>query len=154
MSDERLLEFIRQELSAVDVPAECICFEITETAAVQNLATASQFIQELKDLGCRFALDDFGSGLSSFMYLKHLPVDFLKIDGSFVRDMQDNAMNRAIVEACHQIGRTIGVRTIAEFVEDRSTLDALHAIGVDFAQGYGISKPRPLDDFLAENARN
>ena len=149
MSDENLLDYIRSQFQRYDVPAESICFEITETAAVQNLAVATEFIQELKQLGCRFALDDFGSGLSSFAYLKNLPVDYLKIDGSFVKDMLGDRMNLAIVEACHAIGQAIGVRTIAEFVEDDETLAALSAIGVDYGQGYGIHKPVPLDGVVS-----
>ena len=150
MSDEKLLEFIRQKLVEYEVPAERICFEITETAAVQNLGTASRFIHELRKLGCSFALDDFGSGLSSFAYLKNLPVDYLKIDGSFVRDMLQDKMNSAIVQACYQIGVALGIKTIAEFVEDKDTLAALAEIGVDYSQGWGISRPRPLEEVLAE----
>jgi EAL domain-containing protein (putative c-di-GMP-specific phosphodiesterase class I) len=113
---------------------------------VFNLESASRMIHSLKSLGCRFSLDDFGSGLSSFGYLKNLPVDFLKIDGSFVKDMNIDPMNRAIVEAIHQVGHTLGIRTIAEFVENNAISDQLREIGVDFAQGYYFSKPEPLEN--------
>src|SRR6202007_494143 len=105
------------------------------TAAVSNLAQAVQFISSLKELGCRFILDDFGSGLSSFASLKNLSGDFLKIDGAFVRDMMGSSVQRALVESIHQIGQVMGIRTIAESVEDRTTLEALREIGVDYAQG-------------------
>jgi Amt family ammonium transporter len=101
-------------------------------------------IKSLKTLGCRFSLDDFGSGLSSFSYLKNLPVDFLKIDGSFVKDMNTDPMNRAIVEAIHQVGHSLSIRTIAEFVENQDIADQLREIGVDFGQGYHFSRPEPL----------
>ena len=148
MSDETLLDFIREQFASHDVPPASICFEITETAAVGNLEQAAAFISELKEMGCRFALDDFGSGLSSFAYLRQLPVDFIKIDGFFVKDMLQQPMNRAIVEAIQRIGNVMGIRTIAEFVEDSATLDALRKIGVDYGQGYGICRPAPLEELL------
>lgn len=128
------------------VPGERICFEITETAAIGNFAAASRFISRLRARGCRFALDDFGSGLSSFSYLKHLHVDFLKIDGSFVRDIADEPINREMVKSIHQLGRVLGICTIAEFVENDAILQHLVDMGIDYAQGYGIEPPRPLAD--------
>ena len=124
---------------------EKICFEITETAAIENLDAAVSFINSLKKLGCKFSLDDFGSGLSSFAYLKNLPVDYLKIDGSFVKHMDTDAVDCAMVSSIHQLGSLIGMKTIAEFVENDAILKKLEEIGVDYAQGYGISKPVPLD---------
>ncbi|HKV08946.1 MAG TPA: EAL domain-containing protein [Thermoanaerobaculia bacterium] len=144
VGDDAFLEYVLSEVEATGISPERIFFEITETAAVGNLAQAMHFMKVLKELGFRFVLDDFGSGLSSFAYLKNLPVDFLKIDGGFVRDMVGSSVQRALVESIHQIGQVMGIRTIAESVEDRATLEALREIGVDYAQGYGISMPEPL----------
>jgi diguanylate cyclase (GGDEF)-like protein/PAS domain S-box-containing protein len=144
IGEEGFLPYVLAELAASGVPPERLCFEITETAAVANLAGARHFMAALKARGVRFVLDDFGSGLSSFAYLKNLQVDFLKIDGEFVRDMESDAFQRAIVEAIHQVGHVMGIRTIAEGVEDRSTLEALRALGVDYAQGFWIAAPEPL----------
>ena len=126
------------------VPPGNICFEITETSAVRNLNRAAELISELKAMGCRFALDDFGSGISSFTYLKHLQVDYLKIDGSFVKDMLDDTMNSAMVESINQIGQLLGLRTIAEWVEQPPVLAKLRALRVDYAQGNVIHRPEPL----------
>jgi EAL domain-containing protein (putative c-di-GMP-specific phosphodiesterase class I) len=120
------------------------CFEITETAVVANMANAQRLIHELSARGCLFALDDFGSGLSSFAYLKHLPVDYLKIDGSFVRDMLNEPMDAAMVRAIADIGHTLGLKTIAEFVENDAVFAALRSAGVDYAQGFGVQRPFPL----------
>ncbi len=146
LSDDDLPDYIQSKINEHRVRASQLCFEITETAAVFNLEKASHMIRSLKKIGCRFSLDDFGSGLSSFGYLKNLPVDFLKIDGSFVKDMNTDPMNRAIVEAIHQVGHALSIRTIAEFVENRAIAEQLKDIGVDFAQGYYFSKPEPLLD--------
>ena len=144
LNDEDISGYIGQKINEYQVHTGQLCFEVTETAAVFNLVRASQIIKALKKLGCRFSLDDFGSGLSSFGYLKNLPVDFLKIDGSFVKDMNTNPMNRAIVEAIHQVGHTLSIRTIAEFVENEAIVTQLRNIGVDYAQGYHFSRPEPL----------
>ncbi len=144
IGDEYFLEYVLEEMELTGVEPTRIYFEITETAAVGNLTQAMRFIELLRRYGCRFVLDDFGSGLSSFAYLKNLPVDFLKIDGGFVRDMVGSPVQRALVESIHQIGRVMGIRTIAESVEDRATLEILREIGVDYVQGYGISLPEPL----------
>ncbi|HSC83968.1 MAG TPA: EAL domain-containing protein [Pseudomonas sp.] len=149
IGDHEFLGFIREQLSSFGVSPQLICFEITETAAIANLADATRFINELKGLGCRFSLDDFGAGMSSFMYLKHLPVDFLKIDGSFVRDMLEDPIDRAMVEVINHIGHVLGKLTVAEFVESEPILNALRTIGVDFAQGYVLSRPLPFIE-LAE----
>jgi EAL domain-containing protein (putative c-di-GMP-specific phosphodiesterase class I) len=145
LNDEELPDYIQQKIGEYQVRTGQLCFEVTETAAVFNLENASRMIHSLKKLGCRFSLDDFGSGLSSFGYLKNLPVDFLKIDGSFVKDMNTDPMNRAIVEAIHQVGHTLSIRTIAEFVENKAIASQLREIGVDFAQGYYFSKPELLE---------
>ncbi len=144
IGEETFLDYVVGELEGSALPPERICFEITETAAVDNLARATRFISVLKGMGCRFVLDDFGSGLSSFAYLKNLRVDFLKIDGEFVRDMLESTVQRALVESINQIGHVMGIRTIAEAVENRATLEALRRIGVDYAQGYCIAAPEPL----------
>lgn len=141
--DESLYEFLVEQFDLHKVPPAGICFEITETSAIANLIQANILIGKLKDLGCRLSLDDFGSGMSSFSYLKHLPVDYLKIDGGFIKDMINDPIDRAMVEAINNIGHVMKIETIAEFVENDSTLDALRGIGVDFAQGYGIERPRP-----------
>ncbi|MDO9599966.1 MAG: ammonium transporter [Azoarcus sp.] len=144
LSDERLLADIRAGLVRAALPPGALCFEITESSAVANLSRVVSFIGEVKKLGCAFALDDFGSGLSSFAYLKNLPVDYLKIDGSFVRDIATDPADRAMVQAINTIGHTMGLVTIAEFVEDEAILDVLREIGVDYAQGYHLGMPRPL----------
>ena len=144
IGDEAFLEFVQAQFVRYSVPHASICFEITETTAVASLSRATAFMTTLRGLGCRFALDDFGVGVSSFTYLKHLPVDYLKIDGSFVKDMLHDPVNHAMVEAIHRIGHIMGKKTIAESVEHRDTLKALCAIGVDYAQGYGIARPAPF----------
>jgi len=145
LGDERCLSAIKQYLKDYGVPPEQVCFEITETAAVTNLNTATKFIKDLKSLGCEFALDDFGSGLSSFGYLKNLPVDYLKIDGAFIKDLDTNSVDYAMVESINSIGHVMGLKTIAEFVENEAILEKLEQMGVDYAQGYHISHPRPLE---------
>jgi EAL domain-containing protein (putative c-di-GMP-specific phosphodiesterase class I) len=142
IGDEDFLGFLREQFIAYGIPPEMICFEITETSAIANLGSAIRFINELKELGCHFSLDDFCAGMSSFAYLKHLPVDFLKIDGSFVKDMLDDPINRAMVEVINHIGHVMGKRTIAEFVETPQIEQALLEIGVDYAQGYLIERPQ------------
>ncbi len=150
VSDGDSLEFISSELERLDVPPGMICFEITETAAISNLASANHFIHTLKQCGCRFSLDDFGSGLSSFAYLKNLPVDYLKIDGAFVKDMANDPIDYAMVESINQIGHVMGLETIAEFVESEAILDRLSKLGVDYAQGFGIALPCLLLDESGE----
>ncbi|MBL3621388.1 EAL domain-containing protein [Pseudomonas syringae pv. actinidiae] len=141
IGDDTFLEYLKQQFKAFAVAPEMICFEITETSAIADLDSAILFINELKALGCQFSLDDFCSGMSSFAYLKHLPVDFLKIDGSFVKDMLDNPINKAMVEVINNIGHVMGKRTIAEYVETPQVESALQEMGVDFAQGYLIARP-------------
>jgi EAL domain-containing protein (putative c-di-GMP-specific phosphodiesterase class I) len=143
--DEGFLDYVRDQFRIYRVPPTIICFEITETSAIANLADASGFIQALQAIGCRFSLDDFGSGMSSFAYLKHLPVDYLKIDGSFVKDMLTDPIDRAMVEMISHIGKIMGKRTVAEFVESDDIIRALREIEVDYAQGYAIGKPEPFD---------
>jgi diguanylate cyclase (GGDEF)-like protein/PAS domain S-box-containing protein len=140
INDSTFAEFLRRLLSAQHVPSERLCFEITETTAIANLNKAAELMHELKTFGCRFALDDFGIGVSSFAYLKHLPVDYLKIDGTFIRDLARNPMDLAIVEAINRIGHVLGMRTVAECVEDEETLDRLRELKVDYAQGAAVGE--------------
>lgn len=148
LCDEHFLEFIKRQFVLYKVPYKNICFEITETAAITNLTKATDFIGELRSHGCRFSLDDFGSGLSSFTYLKNMQVDYLKIDGSFVCDMVDDPMDAAMVSSINQVGHVMGLKTIAEFVENDAVLEKLREMGVDFAQGYAIEHPKPLEDLI------
>jgi diguanylate cyclase (GGDEF)-like protein/PAS domain S-box-containing protein len=147
LNDQGFMEFVLGALEDKAV-AQGLCFEITETAAVANLAHAAYVMRELKSRGCRFALDDFGSGLSSFRYLKTLPVDFLKIDGQFVSNIATDRADRSMVEAICQVGRALGIKTIAERVETAAVLATLAAIGVDYAQGYYLGEPRPIAELL------
>lgn len=150
IGDTEFSVFVRDEFRRHGVPHDLVCFEITETSAISNLATARSFIEGMKALGCRFSLDDFGTGMSSFGYLKNLPVDYLKIDGSFVKNIVEDNIDRAMVETIHRIGHITGKKTIAEFVENDAILDALREIGVDYAQGYGVAAPKPLAEFRRE----
>jgi len=149
LCDEYFLDFVERQFSINKIPYPAICFEITETAAITNLTEALAFITSLKAKGCKFSLDDFGSGLSSFTYLKNLPVDYLKIDGAFVKDMETDPMDRAMVEAINHIGHVMGLKTIAEFVESEVILDHLKAIRIDYVQGDWLKAPQPLSSLLA-----
>src|SRR6476620_3886359 len=141
IGDDQFLDYVRERFSRFRIPHRSICFEITETTAVTSLSKAAEFIGAMREPGCRFALDDFGVGVSSFTYLKQLPVDFLKIDGSFVKNMLHDPVDAAMVEAIHRIGRVMGKQTIAESVETAAALDALRSVGVDYAQGNAIAPP-------------
>jgi len=143
-----LIEAIERELSSGNCDPSDLVFEITETAAVGNVQHARAFAERLARLGCQLALDDFGAGFGSFYYLKHLPFDYLKIDGEFVKALVDNPVDKLVIEAVVQIARGLGKRTIAEFVEDEETLTILRASGVDLAQGFGIGRPGPAAAML------
>ncbi len=142
--DNSFLNFVLEELSRTKISARSICFEVTETAAILNMPQATQFMTTLRKKGLRFSLDDFGSGLSSFSYLKRLPIDFLKIDGQFVREIAEDPVSNAIVAAINQMSHAMGLKTIAEFVESKAVKTQLKSIGVDYGQGFEISKPGPL----------
>ena len=139
-----MLDHIVAQFDEFGINPVQICFEITETAIIANLPKAQHFMEALRRLGCRFSLDDFGSGLSSFAYLRSLQVDFLKIDGVFIRDIANNDINRAMVKAINEVGHVMGIETVAEFVEDIRTLDVVRDIGIDYAQGYAVGNLRPL----------
>jgi len=145
LGDAGTKKFIRDLFGDYGVPYRTITFEITETEAVGNMTHALDFINEFRALGCRFALDDFGCGLSSFSYLQNMPIDYLKIDGSFVHDIHLNAINRAMVDAINQIGHVMGIETICEYVETAAVLHVLRELNVDFAQGYHIDRPLALE---------
>ncbi len=145
-SDPQFHRYVRDTIAETGVPPRSLCFEITESTAIRSLANASALIDGLGDLGCQFALDDFGSGLSSFNQLRHLKVDYLKIDGSFIQNIDRDPINRAMVESINSIGKKLGKRTVAEYVENRRIMKILQEIDVDFAQGFGLHKPEPLSN--------
>lgn len=148
--DPEFLPFVAEQVRESGIPPARLCFEITETAAVSNLASATRLIATLKNIGCRFALDDFGSGLSSFAYLKNMRVDFLKIDGTFVRNLPDDAADMAMVSSINQVAHAMGIETIGEYAESDVIRETLASIGVDYAQGYAIAVPRPLVQALKD----
>ncbi|MBN2511216.1 MAG: EAL domain-containing protein [Spirochaetales bacterium] len=151
IADERTLSFIIDSMNTYHIKPSDICFEITETAAIANMALAVSFIKEMKALGCTFSLDDFGSGFSSLNYLKNLPVDYLKIDGSFIRDMTQSKVNSAMVEAINTLAHVIGIQTVAEFAGSQEIINMLKIMQVDYAQGYHIGKPAPLKTFPVQS---
>ncbi len=146
VSRSSFLNFLLEQLSTLTVDPHYICFEITETAAIAHLSNAIFFIQEIKQFGCMFSLDDFGTGLSSYSYLKNLPVDFLKIDGCFIKDIADNLSDQAMVKSIHEIGNFMGKKSIAEYVENNQILEFLQTVGIDYVQGFGIDKPKLLNE--------
>jgi EAL domain-containing protein (putative c-di-GMP-specific phosphodiesterase class I) len=145
LEDDSFADFVCSELGKSGVPASRLCFELTETAALTHMERAMAFIQRMRALGCRFALDDFGSGMSSFGYLKQLPVDLVKIDGSFIRDIESDPMSHSIVQALTGICHQAQVKVVAEFVENMAIADILRALQVDYAQGYALHRPQPLE---------
>ncbi|MEO0364341.1 MAG: EAL domain-containing protein [Pseudomonadota bacterium] len=149
LGDEKFLPFVIDQFQTSGIAPEKICFEITETAAIQSYAQANRFINALKELGCQFALDDFGTGLSSFGYLKHFPVDYLKIDGSFVKEILHDPIDREMVRSINEIGHLTGKKTIAEFAENPEIINMLRGMGIDYAQGYGVSEPQKVLQAIA-----
>jgi diguanylate cyclase (GGDEF)-like protein/PAS domain S-box-containing protein len=150
LGDEKFLPFVIDQFQMSGLDATKICFEITETAAIASYSKANRFINALKELGCKFALDDFGTGLSSFGYLKHFPVDFLKIDGSFVKEILHDPIDREMVRSINEIGHLTGKKTIAEFAENEEIITMLRGMGVDYAQGYGVSEPKSVMSAIAQ----
>jgi diguanylate cyclase (GGDEF)-like protein/PAS domain S-box-containing protein len=145
LSDEGLLKYIINKINYFNIKPDRLCFEITETAVISNIEQARKLMRDLRALGCRFSLDDFGSGMSSFAYLKNLEVDFLKIDGMFIQTLANNPINRAMAESINHIGHVMGLQTIAEFVETDEIIAELKKMGVDYAQGYGVAMPEPFE---------
>lgn len=150
INEDKFLDFVLAELSATTVPRHKICFEVTETAAITNLSDATDFIKVLRKTGCKFSLDDFGTGLSSYAYIQKLPVDYIKIDGVFIKNIVNNKKDQALVKSINELAHYMGMETIAEFVENTEILSVLKLIGVDHAQGYGIGKPMPLNDTFSK----
>ncbi len=152
LSDDKFLDYIEQRLSELKLPESALCFEVTETAAIANINRVAEFMQRMRALGCIFSLDDFGSGLSSFTYLKTLPVNFIKIDGAFISNVTHDLMDQSLVSAISQVGRSLGVYIVAERVESADVLETLESIGVEYAQGFLIDRPAPLSEFPAKGA--
>lgn len=146
LCDDDILPYIKTQFEETGLEPGLICFEITETSAIVNLSRAQALMKDLKQFGCFFSLDDFGSGLSSFSYLKNLKVDFLKIDGAFVRDIVDDLIDKALVRSINQVGHVMGIKTIAEYAESSEILEELRLMGVDYVQGYAVAKPLPIED--------
>ena len=154
ISDKSFLNFVVTKIKDYRINPELLCFEITETAAISHLTTAIHFMTVLKKLGCTFALDDFGSGLSSFSYLTSLPVDYLKIDGSFVVDIDKDPMHYAMVKSINEVGQVMGIKTIAEYAASENIINCLKDIGVDHAQGYAVSRPFPLSSMNEDKQKD
>lgn len=152
INDDQFLSFLKEQFVAHSIFPYTLCFEITETAAISNLARAATLIEEMKQLGCFFALDDFGSGMSSFTYLKHLPIDYIKIDGSFIHNIVSDSIDSTLVECINRIGHEMGIKTVAEWVENEVVLDKLRDIGVDYVQGYGLAAPTLVPDLFSFDA--
>lgn len=153
LCDENFITFISQTFARYQQPPQKFCFEITETAAIRNLHEASEFIARIRELGCSFALDDFGSGMSSYAYLKNLPVDFLKVDGMFIKGIMEDPIDHAMVKSINDIGHVFGLKTIAEYVETNELIEELKRIGLDFVQGYAISKPNCISTLVSDGGK-
>lgn len=149
IADETFLTYVLDQISTNGVSPQLIAFEITETAVVSNMMAATATIAKLREMGCQIALDDFGAGLSSFKYLREFPVDIVKIDGGFVRNMRGSAVDQHIVASIHHVARELGALTVAEYVEDQATLDLVWAMGIPFAQGYVIHRPQSFENIMA-----
>ncbi|MEL6322544.1 MAG: EAL domain-containing protein, partial [Cyanobacteria bacterium J06626_14] len=144
LNDDTFISFVREQFETYNISPRKICFEITETVAIANLSRATELITDLRQLGCQFALDDFGTGMSSLAYLKALPIDYLKIDGNFIRGITQDQFSQAVVRAVNNIGHLIGLKTVAEFVSTPAILETVKTLGIDFVQGHGIATPAPL----------
>jgi EAL domain-containing protein (putative c-di-GMP-specific phosphodiesterase class I) len=152
LQDVTFLDFVTEQIRASGAAPSALCFEITETATIGNLANAQSFMRKLQEIGCQFALDDFGTGVSSLSYLKDLSVNYLKIDGSFVRDAIGNPRAESMVKAIAQLAKVMGMMTIAEYVETDALRVRMAELGVDFGQGFAMGKAKRLEDTLSELA--
>ena len=141
VGDDSVFDLIVHKLEQTGLPANALCFEVTENIAISDMKKAEHFLAKLQQLGCTTALDDFGAGFSSFAYLQDLPVDFVKIDGRFIKNLADNPVDQAIVDAMNKVAQALGKQTIAEFVENEASLKILKQLGVDYAQGYHLGRP-------------
>jgi len=150
---EDFLSFVLEQFERTGAPPGKVCFELTETAAVGNLFRATEFMLKCKVMGCRFSLDDFGAGMSSYGYLRRLPVDYLKIDGSFVRNMVHEEGDLAVVRSINEIGHFLGKKTVAEYVHDEKTAELARSIGIDYLQGWGVEKPKPIEMLAAASTQ-
>lgn len=144
INDDQFFQYVRKKIEEYTIPTSCLCFEITETVAITNLTKAAMLIDKIKALGCTISLDDFGTGASSFAYLKYLPVDYIKIDGTFIRDILDDKIDLEIVNSIVKIASVLNIKTVAEFVENEKILNKVKSLGIDYAQGYGLSHPQAL----------
>ena len=150
LGDGEILNFVEEEIDRSGVPSESLCFEVTESAAVSSREKAQSFIDTLRKRGCKFSLDDFGAGLSSFAYLKNFNVDVLKIDGGFIRDITDNRISESMVAAITQVAKVMELETVAEYVESEQAKKLIAELGVDYAQGHIVGRPTPLELVLDE----
>ena len=151
LNSESFLEFLSQKLTEYHLPPNLFCFEVTETVAVSDLARAVNFLESLRNLGCTVALDDFGTGMSSLNYLKNLPIDYLKIDGSFIKELNYNKASKLLVEAINIIAEGMGLKTVAEFVENQTILDSVRNLKIDYAQGFHLGHPGLLMEVINHN---
>ena len=149
MNDDIFLDFLQTKIVEYNLDPKLFCFEITESVAINNIPKISAFIKSLKNLGCSFALDDFGTGMSSLTYLKELPVDYIKIDGSFIREINNDSITKSMVIAINNLAQIIGLKTVAEFVEDRAILKTIQDLKVDYAQGFYFGKPCLLNKVIS-----
>ena len=153
-TDDRLFSFIAEKLTRYEIDPDMVIFELTESASLANITGTQRMVNGLNDIGCHFSIDDFGTGFSTFAYLKQIPAGSVKIDGSFVKDMVKDPIDAVLVKAINDTAHALGKSTVAEFVEDAATLDKLAELGVDFAQGYHISKPMSLEELIEKAKKN
>ncbi len=150
ITDDKFMEFLFEQISEFGVGTNKICFEITESGTISNMVKATDFVNEFKNIGCKFSIDDFGTGLASHSYLRELPVDYVKIDGAFVSTIHENPKDYAMAKSINDLAHFLGQETIAEFVENDTIIEKLREIGVDFLQGWAIGRPTPLSELTEQ----